>query len=294
MLIGLPGAQAVFSQPYGDSKKLADITAPFLAEISGIAASRNNPGIYWVHNDSGDGAYVYAISTSGEVKGVFLVRSAGAVDWEDIAWGPGPDGKGSYLYLGDIGNNDLDRCQRTVYRIPEPKLLSDPGTKEAPHLSQEPTIYRTFSYPDHPHNSEAMAVHPQTGDIYIITKEPKDPSTVYKLPRETEHWWEAKVLTRVGQIDVAPDLITGADISPDGKHVAVKTYLGILEFTLPDGAKSFDDIWKSKPQPIAGPVMRQAEAICYSSDGDALLLTSEQLPAPLYEMKRQSPSSDKP
>lgn len=288
------GASAPGASSYSDSRKLASITAPVVEEISGIAASRANPGIYWVHNDSGDGAYVYALSTQGEIKGVFLVRSAAAVDWEDMAWGPGPDGKGQFLYMGDIGDNSRNHCQGTVYRIPEPKLQTRTGSKQDPLLTDEPTIRRAFSYPDGPHNCEAMMVHPATGDIYLITKEPDAPSEIYKFPHETSDWWEPQTLKRVGQLDVRPDLVTGADISPDGRHVAIRTYLGILELTLPDTAKSFDDIWKAPAQPVTGPLMRQAEAICYSADGDALLTTSEQLPAPLYEIKRLGPGGAMP
>src|SRR5205823_4060463 len=32
-----------------------------IAESSGLAASRTHPGIYWTHNDSSDGPYVYAV-----------------------------------------------------------------------------------------------------------------------------------------------------------------------------------------------------------------------------------------
>ena len=30
-------------------------------EASGMVASRKNPNVFWVHNDSGDGPYVYAL-----------------------------------------------------------------------------------------------------------------------------------------------------------------------------------------------------------------------------------------
>ena len=95
---------------------------PAITEASGIAASRTNPGMYWVHNDSGDSARVFATDLSGAAIGRFRLQGAQARDWEDIAVGPGPEPGSSYLYLGDIGGNK-GRTNLSIYRAVEPEIM---------------------------------------------------------------------------------------------------------------------------------------------------------------------------
>jgi hypothetical protein len=284
-------AKAAQTPVYTEAKRIAQIEAPFIGECSGLADSRRNPGIFWINNDSGDGAYLYAVDRQGKTKGVFLVRNAAANDWEDIAYGPGPDGKGDFLYIADIGDNFKRRTDVTVYRIKEPKIGTTVGTKEVPLLTEEPTIRRTFRYPDGAHNAEALLVHPKTGILYIVTKEESGVSGVYKFPAEPAEWWEQNTLTHVGTVTITgeqhpfADLITAGDISPDGKKVILQSYLRAYELRLPDIAKDFDEIWKTKINQIPLPALAQGESICYSADGKSIFTSSEKAPAPLYELK---------
>src|ERR1700750_270303 len=71
-------------------------------EISGIAASGLNDGIYYVHNDSGDTSRFFAITPNGKLKSVIyfkgdLHEEHGVRDCEDIAVGPGPSKGKSYV-----------------------------------------------------------------------------------------------------------------------------------------------------------------------------------------------------
>src|SRR4030095_1706133 len=91
---------------YGQPTTLATIKDKSISESSGLVASRTTPGAYWTHNDSGDGPFIYAFDTRGDSFGTFRVTGAEARDWEDIAAGPGPQPNRSYLYIGDIGDND--------------------------------------------------------------------------------------------------------------------------------------------------------------------------------------------
>ena len=64
-----------------------------LDEISGIAASRKNADVFWVHNDHKGSTYapeVFALTSSGKHLGVYTLDSADDEDYEDIAIGPGP------------------------------------------------------------------------------------------------------------------------------------------------------------------------------------------------------------
>ena len=58
------------------------------------------------------------MNEAGEQLGAYSVIGAGADDWEDMARGPGGDG--DLLYIGDIGDNNSDRSDITIYRSPTP------------------------------------------------------------------------------------------------------------------------------------------------------------------------------
>ena len=45
-----------------------------LDELSGIAASRRHPGIWWAHNDSNNVGTLYAIDETGTVRATFPLR----------------------------------------------------------------------------------------------------------------------------------------------------------------------------------------------------------------------------
>ncbi|MEO0332433.1 MAG: hypothetical protein AAF223_12225, partial [Bacteroidota bacterium] len=81
-----PPRSTTFSKPIDQG----EVKYSAISEASGIVASRNNPGILWTHNDSGHEPKIYAIDTSGEIAGEWVIAGATNRDWEDIAIGPGP------------------------------------------------------------------------------------------------------------------------------------------------------------------------------------------------------------
>jgi hypothetical protein len=106
---------------------------PVLTEVSGLAASRVQPPLLWVHNDSGGQPAVYAIRPDGSLAATYLIAGATNTDWEDIAVGPGPARGVSYLYVGDIGDNLSARDHLTVYRVAEPTApFATTGTLAGP------------------------------------------------------------------------------------------------------------------------------------------------------------------
>ena len=73
------------------SVALGAVPAP-ITEASGLAASRDNSGVVWTHNDSGGAANLYALGRRAELKATLPLSGAANIDWEDIARGPGPSG----------------------------------------------------------------------------------------------------------------------------------------------------------------------------------------------------------
>ena len=281
---------------YSKPVHLANLENQSINESSGIAASRRNTNIFWTHNDSGDGPFVYAFDRQGKHRGVWRVAGAKAIDWEDMAVGPGPKRGQSYLYLGDIGDNSKNREEIVVYRAPEPLITSSDSTSTVknPRLTDVADVIR-LKYPDGKHDAESLLVHPQTGDLYIITKIRGAAAGVYKLKAPLPVTG-VTTLVRVGEVrfnDMFVGWFTGADISPDGRKVVLCDYLGAGELTLPNKPGiAFDEIWKLSPVPVEigdyRGARRQGEAICYSADGRALLATSEGSPCPLIEIIRRN------
>jgi hypothetical protein len=263
---------------------IATIKNKSVTESSGLVASRTTPGAYWTHNDSGDGPFIYAFDTRGDSLGVFRVTGAQAVDWEDISIGPGPQRDKSYLYIGDIGDNDQRRSEVVIYRVVEPLLNNSKSTRSV----TEPAEAFRLQYPDGKHDAEALLVHPTTGNIYIVTKVMLANPVVYEAAAPLD---SGKLITmrRIGEIRI-PSLfggvITGGSVSPDGRRVALCDYFQGYELVLPSKATSFDDIWKQKMIGFDLGKRKQGESIAYRLDGKALLATSEGKQPALFQVER--------
>lgn len=275
-------------QLYGTPTKLATLKNPAINESSGLAASRLNPNIYWTHNDSGDGPFVYAFDSRGESRGVFRVAGAQARDWEDMGIGPGPKRGQYYLYLGDIGDNARERTEIVVYRVLEPELTiaAKNSSKKNPRTTNAAEAIR-LRYPDGKFDSETLLVHPATGNLYVITKVLLRNATVYEAAAP---FVAGQVVTmkRIGEIKV-PSLLggtlTGGSISPDGRRVAFCDYLQGYEVVLPRASNNFNDVWKQTATAFSLGERQQGESITYRADGKALLATSEGKGAPLIQVE---------
>jgi hypothetical protein len=278
------------SNDYEAAIQLANLENRSIHESSGIAASRSNADIFWTHNDSGDGPVIYAFDRQGKDRGTWRVTGALALDWEDVAIGPGPERGRSYLYIADIGDNIRMRDQITVYRVPEPRVVGA-GSAGARYDTETAEAIR-LRYPDGKHDAEAVLIHPSTGDLYIVTKIRGSPARVYKLSAPITVS-ETLALTYIGEVRVpngSVGQITGGDISPDGQRVILCDYRGAYELELPAGQNAaFDTVWRVAPSAVSLGDRRQGEAVCYRADGLALLATSERLPCPLIEVGRRSP-----
>jgi hypothetical protein len=277
------------SKDYGEPKVVGHIKDDAVEESSGVAASRCAPDVYWTHNDSGDDAFLYAFNLQGEKLGVWRVPGARNDDWEDIAAYKDPEGK-CFLYVGDIGNNRHDRGQMTIYRVHEPQI--GPGDSDASRQNMiftEPAEAIEIKDPNFKDDAETLMVHPVTGDIYILAKSYKRPSAVYKLaaPFNMEGANSLQLVAPFSVPAVPDGVLTGGDISPDGKRVIVCDYVSAYELVLPAAAKNFDEIWKQKPLVITLGPRKTGEAVAYSADGKFLIATTEGKHPPVIVVERK-------
>lgn len=273
---------------YGTPTQLAVLKDSSVRESSGLAASRSVPGLYWTHNDSGDGPLIYAFDTRGVSKGVWRLAGASAYDWEDMAAGPGPVSGKNYLYIGDIGDNQEKRSEITVYRVSEPVLSAESVVKGKNSLT-EPAEAIRLRYPDGAHDAETLLVHPVTGNVYIVTKIPFANAGIYEAVAPLKPG-RTITLTRAGTLAVPSllgGIITGGAISPDGRRVAFCDYMQGYEAVLANSKASFNEIWKRPLTTISLGSRKQGEAITYRLDSKALLMTSEGSPMPLLQVVRR-------
>lgn len=275
---------------YEVPRKLGDLKEPAVKESSGIVASRANPGLYWTHNDSGDGPFLYAFDARGQRRGVWRVTGAKARDWESMAAGPGPDRTKHYLYIGDIGDNSARRDEIAVYRVPEPAISAADAqtTKTRPVNTATAEVIR-LRYPKEKHDAEALLVHPRSGDLYIVTKETFSNAHVYtvKAPIAAGAVVTLRYLGDLSIPSMFGAIVTDGAISPDGTRLVVCDYLRAYEMVLEKRTANFDSIWKQPLTSITLGGRKQGEAITYRLDGRALLVTSEGRPAPLIEIVRK-------
>jgi hypothetical protein len=261
-----------------------------IIEASGITVSKCQPDVLWTHNDSGDDAFIYAVNPAGDDLGTWRVKNAQNIDWEDIAEYKDKSGK-CLIYIGEIGNNQLERNVHTIYRVAEPQVT--PQTANLKHkdaLETLPADSLSFSYADVNQNAETLMVHPTTGEIYVLTKNRKGPSGVYRIV-PTFNTSVVQKVNRLADIQVPSipvGLLTGGDISPDGHHVVLCDYIDGYELVLPDDDNNFDDTWS---QPITrinlGP-RDTGEAVAYGNDGNSIFATTEGKNAPIIEIHRKT------
>lgn len=274
------------SPDYDKPVQVGRIQSAEITESSGLAPSFCQPDVFWTHNDSGDDAFIFAISLKGKHLGTWRVESARNDDWEDMA--SYKDSAGTcYLYIGDIGNNKRDRSQLIVYRVKEPVVSSDAASSRKKNaLKTEPAESLVFKYPDTPRDAETLMALPQTGDIYVLSKRIDGPSGVYKIKPQfgSPSVVQAERVAELSLPAVPNGLLTGGAISPDGKRVVVCDYSAAYELSL-GGSATFDDVWKQRPIPVDLGDRRQGEAVTFSADGRSLIATSERKNSPVIEVK---------
>lgn len=286
-------AQSVWPQP---SMQILGKVPSSYKEVSGMVASRSQPGVFWINTDSGNSASAYAFRLRGTTP-VLIAKyplsgpKIGNVDWEDISVGKGPDGK-DWIYIGDIGNNALNRNNvrsrsMRIHRFPEPLVPEDLGQTAVPSLRITPDQIETLfiTYPERVNfNSEAMAVHPVSGDVYIATKvhtgarNKKEPrSMLFSVPRQlTQGKWIKQSdpgisqFTQfeplfVGELNQPPARVTSMEFSASGNLLAILNYNSFQVF-FTYGMESNTEFSK---QPLVTVPFDEppAEGILFASDG---------------------------
>ncbi|MEB2777976.1 hypothetical protein SYJ56_21865 [Algoriphagus sp. D3-2-R+10] len=254
-------AQQELVTSFGEGVPVATLKDDGLDEISGLACSKTLPGVIYVHNDSGGEAAVYLLDSLGNNIGKIEFSETKNRDWEDIAIGPGGDGK-SYIYVGEIGDNNAVHEEVVIYRVPEPDTRN-PISQAIP----EKTILK---YPGGARDAESLMVDPISGDIFILSKR-DSLNTLYRLPADK---FGADKIELEELIKLPLTSATGADISADGSQILVKNYLTIYYWRRNAG-ETIEKAMSREPIQLPYSPEPQGEAIGFRPDGKAFYTLSE-------------------
>ncbi len=215
---GATGASAAGEEVAPGVRLVGRVAHPRLAECSGIVASRQYPGTFWVHNDGGGPRrqVLYAIRRSGETQAEFNVVDAMFGDWEDIAI----DDQ-HRLYLGDIGNNDARRNEIAVHQVDEPNPAGPPGPVHVRNSWR-------LRYPGPAFDAEGLFVWKEFG--YVVSKVFKDErAELYRFPLASTQ--KTVTLEFVARTKIESP-VTAADISADGSRLALMAKAGAYLFEI--------------------------------------------------------------
>ena len=269
------------------------IISKHLPEVSGIQASRSNPGHFYVHNDKGK-SLVHVINQEGSHLGSVNIKKAKNRDWEDITSVEVEDSV--WLVIGDVGDNSAKHKDVTLYFTKEPQ----PGVDGHYSGSQKLHHKIELTYPDGARDCESIAYDPVEQEILFLTKRDK-PGRLYSIPLQVAMTEKKAELSFVGEMaelrkPTLDDRVkwggraqwisqpTGMDIALNGQEAAVITYRSLYRYHRLEG-ESWLSALQRKPEEVVGPPAKQNEAVAYTVDGKAIYVTSEILPAPVYRFE---------
>ncbi|GAB3662559.1 hypothetical protein GCM10027589_25500 [Actinocorallia lasiicapitis] len=235
----------------GGAKVAFRLADPVISESSGLAASRQHPGIVYTFNDSGGSTQVFALDDQGRTRAVFTIAGAANRDWEAMALGKDSRGRDA-LFLADIGDN-MHGAWPTVkiYRVTEPAEI------------KSRTLFSTaftFSYADGARDAETLMIDPRDNRLYVASKLLGN-GKVYQAPAKLSTS-RTNVLRPVGP---AHSFATDGAFAPDGSSFVIRGYFSASLYSAPGQLITT----------VGLPSQEQGEGITYTPDGRALLISSE-------------------
>lgn len=181
---------------------------------------RESSGLQWIQgrlfsiNDGGNQAEIYELNPqSGALIRTIKVTNHPNIDWEDLA------ASSTHLYVGDFGNNLGNRTNLRVLKFPISSILNQN------EVSGE---IIEFSYPDQldfsgtnsNHNFDCEAMIFLDNQLHLFSKNLGDGRTKHYTLSPNPGKQPANLLESFD----AKGLITGADVSADGKAIVLLGY----------------------------------------------------------------------
>jgi len=254
-----------------------------IKEASGIARDPRRDDLFWLHNDSRNETVLFGVDTTGALLSTARVPGATNRDIEDIAIGR--CGSEFCVYLGDIGDNRGSYPSVRIHRIPLPAL---PGTRSGDATASggfdqvlTPLATWELDYPDGPRDAEGLVIDDAHGQLSIITKGRRGEVVLFSVDLAELEQSDGSTITlrRIGRLTIPigggiQQLITAADLSPDGTRLAVRSYASL--YLLPwSGADYQDTAAVPYSAPLFAALEPQGEGVAWGAEGEVLYLASE-------------------
>lgn len=154
-----------------------------LNEISGLEII--NDSLLVALNDGGNDEELFVLNFKGDIVRKVDIADVKNKDWEDIAT------DGTYIYIGDIGNNSNKRKKLKIYKIKIEDLLNKKEVK-AKEISFSYSEQKTYPPSDDSLFYDAEGMTYRDDSIWIFTKNRSTSSDgnswVYKVPVQPGHY----------------------------------------------------------------------------------------------------------
>lgn len=236
-----------------------------LNEISGLESIHDSLCV--AHNDSGNKAELFFISTNGTIQHISCIKNAKNVDWEDLTM----DDKG-FLYIADVGNNSNARKDLCIYKV----RISD--ALENDSINAEIVTFRYADQALFPPSEDNLdfdceAIFWQNDSLYLVTKSRSQPWTgiakIYSLSTNgSDQIAEMAEQIFIGKKSWQKDAVTGSD--EFGNNLCILTYQRMVLFSRENGKWKEESSYKFKRY-------TQKEALVFTSQ-DTIFIAAEKHP----------------
>ena len=268
----------------GNLTVIADLPKT-LNEVSGTETT-SNTDLIWMLNDGGNKARIYGVNKKGNIKKELKIKAKNN-DWEDLT-----SDKNGNLYIGDFGNNLNKRKNLAILKV----------SRDALNSSDKLNIERiSFRYPNQikfPPKKKSMhfdceAFFHYNDSLYLFTKSRVKndfgKTYLYKIPVKSGNYI-AKYISSFNSCNDLECWITSADISNDGKSVAILSPKSAFIFTNFTG----DDFFSGTVKQYDFSLGSQKEGVCFK-DNQTLYITDEKAHGEggnLYEFKLEQDNDE--
>lgn len=245
-------------------------------EQSGMMWYKN---LFWVNNDSDCKPVLYAYNKDGVIKKELEITNAKNIDWEDLATDQ------NYIYIGDFGNNFGNRKDLRVLRLKKDDLgASELSKADADVIDVEWTDQDDFTMRLQKHDFDCEAFVSYGDSLFFFTKNWANCKTrMYSCSKNIG----AYTLQVKAEFNVDM-LVTGADISSDGKLLALVGYKDYLSYLILFSEFKGTDFFGGKSlridmSPLGG---AQTEGVVFG-ENDSLYISTEEtkLPQSIYKVE---------
>jgi len=240
---------------------------PELKESSGLI-SNNHGATFWSHNDSDGKKIIYEIDSTCKLLRQVFIKNANSIDWEDITQDPSGN-----MYIGDFGNNNINRKDLTIYKIHNLSLIvEDTIIAESIHF----TYLNQFDFPpvNDQKNFDMEAMIWYRDSLHLFSKNRTSPFSGYTYhhvlpdkPGQYQTILRDSVVTGLGSM--FQNWVTGAALSTNDDKLMLLSYdRGWLFYP-------FDpEHMIQNPRLVTFSNFSQTEGLCFTSNYD-LWITDE-------------------